>query len=86
MSEITVLDVRNVLATVSLDDVNAIADDESLFEAGVLDSLMMVELVQELEDRFNTRISNRDLTPSNFDTLTGMTRFLAERSAHGPAS
>lgn len=83
MRKVTVTQVRDVLAKVSLDDVATVADDESLFEAGVLDSLMMIELVQELENRFGTIISNRDLTPSNFDTLIGMSEFVSRRLADG---
>jgi acyl carrier protein len=45
------------------------ADDESLFESGFLDSFALTDMVSELEEAFQVKIPDADLTPRKFDTV-----------------
>ena len=45
------------------------ADDESLFDSGLLDSFTLTDLAAELETKFGIKIPDADLTPRKFDTV-----------------
>src|SRR5688572_5380494 len=57
----------------------AVGDSQSLFDAGVLDSLRLIELVARLEDRFGIRVPADDLIPDHFDSIAGMSRYVGDR-------
>ncbi|HEU5319766.1 MAG TPA: acyl carrier protein [Methylomirabilota bacterium] len=59
--------------------VEGVADDESLVERGVLDSLGIFELVAFLEERFGVRVPDEDITPENFRTIEDIGRLVTER-------
>jgi acyl carrier protein len=56
-----------------------LADDQSLLEAGVVDSTGVLELVAFLEDTFHFQIADKDIIPQNLDTVDSITAFV-ERS------
>ena len=56
-----------------------IDDDAPLFERMVLDSLHLVAIVSELEQRFGITISPEDLVPDNFGSLSRMAHFVEAR-------
>ncbi len=45
------------------------ADDESLFDSGLLDSFTLTDLAAELEKNFTIKIPDADLTPRKFETI-----------------
>lgn len=56
----------------------AVADDESLFDSGVLDSFGLQDLVTELEKVFGLSIPDSDLTPRKFDSIERIEAYLDE--------
>jgi acyl carrier protein len=54
-------------------------DEQSLFDAGVLDSLRLMELVARLESRYGIKVEADDLVPDNFETIVGMASYLRGR-------
>jgi acyl carrier protein len=73
-------DVRDLL--VSLDAMGSpieIAGHESLFESGYLDSLKLIQFVEELQLHFRIRIGARDLTPDNFESVDAIAKFIDGR-------
>lgn len=60
-----------------------ITDDLSLIESGLLDSMSIITVVQELQDAFDIDIDFADVTLDNFDSLEVLIPFIAERSADG---
>jgi len=61
-------------------------DGESLLEAGVLDSMSMVDLITHLEAKYGITISEDDLTPENFGSVTAIVAYVAARRAESPNS
>lgn len=55
------------------------APNESLFDAGILDSLGMMALVTGLESRYRIRIPETDLLPDNFDSVEAIARYVGLR-------
>lgn len=52
--------------------------DRALAEAG-LDSISLLTLIGELEQRFSVRFSDEDLNAENFSTLSGIHRLVSAR-------
>ena len=71
--------VREFLTRELGKDVAALAADESLLESGTLDSVGVMQLVAFLERTFAITVSDDDLMPDNFDTLSAISTFVAAR-------
>jgi methoxymalonate biosynthesis acyl carrier protein len=56
------------------------ARDTDLFEAGVLDSLVFVDLVLHVEQTFGVRVSPDDLEVENFRSIERIARFICNGS------
>ncbi len=54
--------------------------DESLFESGLLDSFSLPDLISGLEQEFNVKIPDSDLSPRRFDTIARIEAYLDSRS------
>lgn len=48
----------------------------NLIEAGVIDSVAILELVIFLEDTFGVKVDSDSLNPENFGTVAGMAGFV----------
>jgi acyl carrier protein len=57
-----------------LDGKKSVKEDESLTETGVIDSIGLLQLVDYLEIRYKIEIPMEEITPENFDTLSGISR------------
>jgi acyl carrier protein len=55
-------------------------DDISLLESGIIDSLGVLDVVGFLEQTFNIRIDDDELTPENFATIKCMVSFVGTKS------
>jgi acyl carrier protein len=73
--------VRELLDEIGAVGAEAVADEESLSEAGVLSSLLTLELLLALEQRFGIRIDDREVTLGNFDSVAGIASFLGAKLA-----
>lgn len=51
--------------------------DESLFDAGYLDSFALADFVVEVERDFKVRIPDSDLNPRRFDSLNRIGEYLS---------
>lgn len=59
--------------------------DTNLIDAGVLDSLMLVDLVMHIEEQFRVTSMLEDLDLENFATVANMASFVSARApAVGP--
>jgi acyl carrier protein len=78
-------DVRQFLAdNFILDDGGAGLDaDESLTQAGVLDSMGVLELIMFIEERFGVSIPDEDTLPENLDGVTRIVAYVSRRLGEG---
>jgi acyl carrier protein len=72
-------EIRNFLSTELGRNVTPVGDEESLLEAGVIDSLGVLELVTFIEKQYGVAISEDEMMPENFDTLDAMAAFIGRR-------
>lgn len=77
--------VRNLDLDLELD---AISDDVSLLEDGLaLDSVVIVELITHVENRFGFQFDDQNLRSENFANLTVLAELIAnERATAKPAA
>ena len=56
-----------------------LADDASLLDSGILDSLSLLRLKAFLEERFGITMGDADLLPENFATVNTICAYLRAR-------
>jgi D-alanine--poly(phosphoribitol) ligase subunit 2 len=57
--------------------------ETDLIEAGLLDSLALVELLAQLEESFDVSISTDDMELENFRSISSIAMFVMQRAAVG---
>lgn len=71
-------EIRRLISEVTEKKVTT-ADDESLFESGVLDSFALPDLVTAIESAFQVTIPDSDLTPRKFDSIERIDGYLTAK-------
>ena len=61
--------LKEIMTSKSEDSLN---DEQSLIQSGIIDSLTIMKIMNFLEETFNFKISDDELIPENFETLTAM--------------
>jgi acyl carrier protein len=56
-----------------------LAGGDSLLEAGVIDSVGVLELIEHLEATYELRIPDADVLPENLDSIDAIARYVARR-------
>ena len=56
-----------------------LADDDNLFDAGVLDSAGLLALLAWVEEKFDFDIPDDHLLPENFDTVSRTASYICTR-------
>ena len=60
-----------------------IKDDDHLLEAGIVDSLGVLELVTFLERGFKITVLDDELTPENFKSIESLASFVGRKNSAG---
>jgi acyl carrier protein len=58
-----------------------LGDDDSLLEAGIIDSTGILELINHLEERYKIKVNDDELVPENLDTIASISAFLGKKTA-----
>jgi acyl carrier protein len=58
-----------------------LSDEDSLLDAGVIDSTGAMELVSFLETEFSLDVNDHDLVPENLDSVAAMAAFVTRKLA-----
>jgi acyl carrier protein len=61
--------------------VDNIAVDTSFLDAGIIDSVGVLELLQFLEEEFKIHVNDDELTPANLDSINAVVGFLLRKGA-----
>lgn len=59
----------------------AVADETSLLEGGLIDSTSILEIVGFLEEEFGVSVADDELVPENFDNIAALAAFLERKLA-----
>jgi acyl carrier protein len=60
-------------------DVGSFGDGDSLLEAGVIDSLSMVDLIAHLEKTYGIAVDEDDMVPENFDSVEAIAGYVRQK-------
>ena len=63
------------------EDRAAIDDQESLIDAGLIDSTGVLELVAFLEGEFALRMADAEIVPENLDSIRAIVRYVESKQA-----
>jgi acyl carrier protein len=75
-AEIRAFIVRNFLFG---QDSQALADDQSLLESGIVDSTGLLELVGFVEEQYGIKVDDAELVPENLDSLRNLSQFVGRK-------
>lgn len=56
-----------------------VADDESLVDRGVVDSLGILQLVAFLEEKFGIRVGDEEISQENFRSIDAISKFVTSK-------
>ena len=74
---------RYIGDTLLLGKRTSIGPDESLIGSGILDSLTLLELIAFVEKTFELEISEAEMTPENFQSISRIKEFVEGKQAGG---
>lgn len=65
------------------DDPNALNDDDSFLDLGIIDSTGIMEVVMFIEGEFGLQVQDAEMLPENLDTINNLAAFIQRKqSAH----
>jgi len=85
MDQITASSIEQRIQTFLLDKFPlarkaGIGKDTALLEKGILDSLGILDVVSFLENEFSMVVSDDELVPENFQTLSTLSAFVVKKT------
>ena len=54
-------------------------DDTSFLETGIIDSMSVMDLVLFVESTYKIPISDKEITPENFDSINNLAQFIRSK-------
>ncbi len=61
--------------------VRELSEDQSLLEAGVIDSVGMIDVISHLEKTYRITVDEDDMTPENFDSIRAIASYVTDKQA-----
>lgn len=61
------------------DDQDALRDDMSFLEEGILDSMGILEIIVFLEETFEVAVANDEMIPANLDSVANLLAFIEKK-------
>jgi len=55
------------------------SDEMSFLENGIIDSMSVMDLVLQVEERYQIKISDHELTPENFDSVEKLANYITHK-------
>jgi len=60
-------------------------DNDSLLEAGIVDSIGVMELVTFVDQTYKIAVPPEDISPDNFDSISRLANYIRRRQRTSPA-
>jgi acyl carrier protein len=61
------------------DDESILKDDASFIKGGFIDSTGIMEIVLFIEDTFNIKVAEEEVTPENLDSINALVAFVEKK-------
>jgi acyl carrier protein len=62
-------------------DPQTLSNDDSLLDAGIIDSTGVLDLIGFLEREFGVTVADEDIVPENLDSISRLGAFVAKKRA-----
>lgn len=62
-------------------DTNALTDDVSFLENGIIDSTGVLELVSFIQETYAIQVQDDEIVPDHFDSLSKLSSFVARKKS-----
>lgn len=69
-------EIRQYILEASLSENENIQDDTLIFEAGLLDSMGLLFLIEFLKEKYGVEVSDDELNPKNFESVNSIVSFV----------
>lgn len=56
-----------------------LGNEDSLLEAGIIDSLGIVKILTFLNDKFDVNVDDQDVIPENFETINAISSYIDKK-------
>ena len=63
------------------EDENALGNDDSFMEKGIIDSTGILEVVTFIEEDFGFKVNDEELIPENLDSVNNLAAFIQRKQA-----
>jgi acyl carrier protein len=74
--------IRELLADISSSGrIAAVSDTDDLFDAGIIDSFGVLQVIDKIEDKFDLNIPNDELVPQNLWSVAAIIELIKRLSA-----
>jgi len=76
------LQIRQFIAkTFYVPDPTALGDDLSLLDQGIVDSTGVLEVVHFLEESFQIKVADEEISPDNLDTIGRISAYVTRKKS-----
>ena len=72
-------EVRNYIIEASLSNNEEIKDNTLVFEAGLLDSMGLLFLIEFLNENYKIEVNDEELNPKNFESINSICSFVNDK-------
>lgn len=62
-------------------DAAALKDEQSLLDAGIVDSTGVLEVISFVEREFSITVADAEMVPENLDSITNITSFVQKKKS-----
>jgi len=62
------------------DEPGDFSDNDSLLELGVIDSLVMIDLIAHIESTYSIKIDEDDMVPEHFDSIDAIVAYIQAKT------
>jgi acyl carrier protein len=61
------------------EDENALANDDSFMEQGIIDSTGILEVITFIEEDFGFKVKDEEMLPENLDSINNLSAFIQRK-------
>ena len=65
-------------------DDGTLSDNDSLIDKGIIDSTGIIELVFFVEEKFQIKVEDEELTADNLDSVGNLVQFIEKKLSNAP--
>lgn len=69
-------EIKNYIIEASLSDAKDIKEDTMIFDAGLLDSMGLLFLIEFLKEEYDVEVNDEELNPENFESINSIADFV----------